>query len=340
MKVIVVNNPAAKEGGAFTILDQFLKRIYESKRKSIFYVFVSVEELKKYEKENIKIIVLPKQSFLQRILWDNFGLKKYLKQNGINPNLFISIQNTGVNLDKKIPQILYFHQSIPLSNVKWNLFKKNERIYWLYKNIYPIFIKQYLSRTKKVIVQTQWVKDAFIKKFNYPEDKIFVIKPKVQLPDIKKIIPKKKDKFRIFYPAAPFIYKNHKVIVEALGKLSKENSQLLNNIECIFTFLPQDNLEVYNLIKQYNLEEVIKLIGKISYNEVLEYYKSSDLMIFSSYIETLGLPLLEAKHFNLDIIAIDLPYSREVIGIYNKIEYFKKEDIRILKKNIEKKIGE
>ena len=90
MKTIVINNPAAKEGGALTVLESFLKTIHKQKCKNIFYIFVSVIDLKKYEKNNIKIIVLERQNFRQRLLWDNIGLKKYLKLNKIKPDLFLS----------------------------------------------------------------------------------------------------------------------------------------------------------------------------------------------------------------------------------------------------------
>lgn len=324
MKTIVVNNPAAKESGALTILKNFLEIIYKQKCKNIFYVFVSLEELKKYEKENIKIIVIGKQNFKQRILWDNYGLKKYLKTNKIKPDLFISLQNTGVNLPKKIPQILYFHQALSISNEKWNIFKGQEKIYYFYQNIYPFFIKQYLKRIKKVIVQANWIKEKFSKKFNYKLENIFVENSISKNHNIKKVATIPKNKFRIFYPAMPLIYKNHKLIIETLKKLKEENSNLENKLECVFTFSKGDNLEIDNLIKEYNLENIIHLIGKVPYEKVLSYYKSSDLMIFPSYIETLGLPLLEAQYFNLKILAIDLPYSREVVGDYNKIIYFKK----------------
>lgn len=322
MKTIVVNNPAAKESGALTILRKFLENLNKEKCNNRFYFFVSMKELKIYENEKIKIIVIPKQNFKQRIFWDNFGLKKYLKENNINPDLFISIQNTGVNLDKKIPQILYYHQPLPLSKVEWKFFKNQERKYWFYKNIYPFFIKQHLNKIKKIIVQTEWVKEAFSKRFNYKLDNIFVIKPEIELPDIEKVEVIPKTKFRIFYPATPLIYKNHRLIIEALGELKKEDLNLENKLECIFTFSEGENSEIDALIKKYQLENIIKLIGKIPYEKVLSYYKSSDLMIFPSYIETLGLPLLEAKHFDLKILSIDLPYSKEVIGKYDKVEYF------------------
>lgn len=330
MKTIVINNPAAKESGALTILEQFLKKIYNSKRKSQFYCFVSVPSLKKYEKNNIKIIVLQKQNFINRIIWDNYGLKKYLKDNNIKPNIFVSLQNTAVNLDSSIIQILYYHQPLPLTNRKWSLLKKEERKYWFYKNIYPFFIKQYLKKVKKVIVQTNWVKDSFSKKFNYNTAKILVKKPKISLPKIENIKINKKSKFRIFYPAMPYVYKNHKMIVETLFELKEEILNFEEKVECIFTFSEKDSSELTKLIKDNELENIVILVGKISYERVMEYYRNSDLLLFPSYIETLGLPLLEGKHFNMNILAIDLPYSREVIDSYNKVRYFK--DVGELKK--------
>ena len=183
-----------------------------------------------------------------------------------------------------------------------------------------------MKRIKKIIVQAEWIKKEFSKKFNYDLENIVVMKPEVKIINIEnvKIIPK--DKFRIFYPATPLIYKNHKLIIETLGKIKKENQNLVNKLECIFTFSKGDNIELDNLIKRNNLEDVVKLIGKISYEEVLSYYRSSDLMIFPSYIETLGLPLLEAQYFDLEILAMDLPYSREVIGEYKKVKYFSNEE--------------
>ena len=100
-----------------------------------------------------------------------------------------------------------------------------------------------------------------------------------------------------------------------------------SKLECIFTFSRGENAEIDKLIKKYSLENIIQLVGKISYEKVLEYYKNSDLLIFPSYIETLGLPLIEAKKFNLNILAVDLPYSREAIGSYKNVKYFKSFDL-------------
>ena len=334
MKTIVVNNPAAKTSGALTILKEFLKKTSSLKCSHRFLVIVSVEELKKYETDKLKIIVIPSQNFKERIIWDFYRLKKFLKKKDIIPDIFFSIQNTGVNLPKRVQQILYFHQALSVIDLKWNILKKEERLFWLYKNIYPFFIRRYLSKIKKVIVQSEWIKKEFSRKFNYNLKNIIVVKPKINLPDTSKIKIIPKEKFRIFYPATPLVYKNHEIIIKALGELKKEKKDLAKNLECIFTFFEKENERIDGLIKKYDVEDIIKLVGKIPYGRVLEYYKSSDLMIFPSKLETLGLPLMEAKHFNLNILAIDLPYSREVIGNYEKVIYFQRELSYFMKKVI------
>lgn len=336
MKIIVINNPAAKSGGALTILKDLLEKIKSLKCSNKFYIFVCLEELKKYETEKLKIIVIPQQGFKNRIYWDNYGLKKYLELNNIFPNLFISVQNTGVNLNKSIPQIIYYHQLLSIVDLKWNLFDKEQRIFWMYKNIYPFFINQYLDRVKKVIVQTEWVKDMFSKKFNYSLEDIVLMRPEIKTIKVDDINIILKDKVRIFYPATPIIYKNHKTIIEALGELKKEWKDLDKKVECIFTFRPEDNITLHRMIKNNNLENVINLVGEIPYSKVLEYYKSSDLIVFPSCLETFGLPLLEAQSFKIKIFTADLPYSREVIGKYSNIKFIETNNAIEWKKEIEK----
>ena len=107
-----------------------------------------------------------------------------------------------------------------------------------------------------------------------------------------------------------------------MGELKKEVPNLNEKLECIFTFSSGENLKLDKLIKKYQLENIVKLIGKIPYEKVLCYYKSSDLMIFPSYIETLGLPLIEAQYFNLVILVLDLPYTRELLERYNNFSIF------------------
>ncbi|GHV13857.1 hypothetical protein FACS189491_09380 [Spirochaetia bacterium] len=127
------------------------------------------------------------------------------------------------------------------------------------------------------------------------------------------------DKFTFFYPADGYSYKNHEIIIRALALLSMKNPLLINNIRVIFT-LDSLPFELRNLIHENNLTQIVHLIGKIAYTDVLSYYKSADALLFPSKMESFGLPLIEATCFGLPVIAADLPYAREVLGNYsNKV---------------------
>ena len=43
------------------------------------------------------------------------------------------------------------------------------------------------------------------------------------------------------------------------------------------------------------------------------YLKSSNALIFPSYFESFGLPLLEAKNLNIDIVASEKDYVRDMV---------------------------
>ena len=57
------------------------------------------------------------------------------------------------------------------------------------------------------------------------------------------------------------------------------------------------------------------------FRELLSCYRSMDALLFPSYIETVGLPLLEAAGSGMAIKAADLPYAREVLQGYAGVSY-------------------
>ena len=56
-------------------------------------------------------------------------------------------------------------------------------------------------------------------------------------------------------------------------------------------------------------------------------YKSCDALVFPSYIETYGLPLIEAASLGVPIIAADLPYAREVLEGYDGVTFVSHDDV-------------
>ena len=342
-KIVFVNATAATEGGALTIIKQFLEGIATHSDKNIFYyVFCSLEGLKTYERENVKVINNIKgKKWLDRIKWDLWELKKWSKKKDIRADLIISFQNTGVSYYKNIKQLIYLHQSIPFTeDINWDFFNKNERILWFYKNIYKKIIKLTLKSNSYIVVQTEWMRNTVIKQFNWNPMKISVIKPDLKNITMEKVlkIDFKDNKFHIFYPANIAVYKNHELIIRALRYIKDQKKKIYDNLMIHFTI--DDNLgndrndAIINLIRDLKINDHIKLEGKLSYETVLSFYKSCDLMLFPSYTEACPLPLIEAASFGLPILVSDLDYAREVIGGYKGVKFLDYKNAKLWAENI------
>lgn len=67
--------------------------------------------------------------------------------------------------------------------------------------------------------------------------------------------------------------------------------------------IEKEYLELKNLISEKNLEQYVKETGFIDDNELLSYYKFSDVFIFPSLYEGFGMPVLEAMAAEVPAIA-------------------------------------
>ena len=71
----------------------------------------------------------------------------------------------------------------------------------------------------------------------------------------------------------------------------------------------------------------------MSREEVFERYTNS-ILIFPSYVESFGLPLLEARLSGTYILASDRSFSREILEGYDKASFFEADDCLKLTQSI------
>lgn len=324
-KIIFVNATSATIGGSLTILKQFIENVEILKDENKkYYIFTPINcEIK--STKYFEIVPTKAKSYKDRIIWDLYGMSKWSKNKRIYPDLILSLQNTAVRFGN-VKQIIYLHQPLPYAKEsRWNPFKKDERKMWFYKYLYKIWIDLSIKKEHKIVVQTKWMKDALINE-GYNENNIIISKPNISNIDIEKveIMQLEENKCYFFYPAADYKYKNHDVIIEALNLIKQDDIDLLNKIRVIFTLSKYS--KHYDKVSKYKLNENVKFLNTLKYQDVLSFYKSSDIVIFPSYIETLGLPLLEASMFGKKVLAADCNYSREVMQGYNNIKFINHKD--------------
>lgn len=323
MKTIVINATAITSSGSLTILKDFINYVLQLESYSYYFILFTGTKSVFETQKNLRVFERKKQNWRTRIVWDKKGLQKFCEKKGIVPDILISFQNTCSRFTgkyKNIKQFVYFHNVLPLEDYHWNPFDKQERILFLYRHLYGFFVNRW-NNNADYVVQLQYVKEKFCNKFRHINSaNIHVIRP--NLPKINIETIEKKELFegkKIFiYPATPFEYKNHKVIIDAVQLLKKDN-ELLDNLLIIFT-VSKDSMVAYEVSKS-GLEDLINCIGSVPYKELLTYYKRCDALLFPSKIESFGLPLVEAAMFGVPIIAADLPYAREVLEDYEGVNF-------------------
>lgn len=305
----------AEDGGALSVLNDFYNEVSNINDKNSNWIFViSTPTLN--ETENIKVLRFPwiKKSWAHRYFFDQFVAPKLVKKHKVDK--VFSLQNVTIP-HLNCEQILYVHQSLPFVEYKFS-FTEN-KLFWIYQNIIGKKIIHSIKSAQKVIVQTEWMKAACLEKTMVNEEKIKVVPPKINIEIEKFFSESEKNLSTFFYPAGASYYKNHRIIVEACRELKKKE---INGYKVFFTLKGNENTHIADLYKiVQEMQLPIYFIGSISRAQVFDFYTKS-ILLFPSYIETFGLPLLESKLHKGMILTADTPFSHEVLDVYPNAYFF------------------
>lgn len=317
---ILVIDVAAEHSGAVTVLNQFIS---EFKKDPLNNYIVVLSVLKYFDYENVKFVNYDwvKKSHLHRLYFDNFVVPKLVKK--LKPNKVFSLQNNAFRIDN-IPQEVYFHNALPISEKKFSFFESKSL--WIYQNIIGFIVRKSLKYADSIKVQAEWVKEALIKEWNVNRKKIEVKRIKIEYSETRKEYNPK----ALFYPANGGLYKNHFILLKALIPLWNKYGAPELRLTGTITDLPK-NCQRLLLQKNYP----VHFLGRLTKDEMNEQYRTA-ILVFPSCIETVGLPLIEAKMNGALIIASDYQYAKEALGNYENASYFKPSDIENLTGLIEK----
>lgn len=108
-----------------------------------------------------------------------------------------------------------------------------------------------------------------------------------------------KEKIELIWVGGIWPRKGLKLLIDALGSsdFNKYNLTIIGD--------GNDIKLCENLVCKYRIEDRIKFVGKVDFNEINEYYKNADLFIFSSLRDTSGNVVLEAMAHCLPVIALN-----------------------------------
>lgn len=313
---IIVYDIAALGGGGVTILDQYIERAKVDKENQWWFI-IALSGYEKHETDNVHILyqkeldVRGTRRWLRRFVFEHWKLSCVVSE--IKPDRVLSLQNMMMPV-AKCHQTVYLHQSLQFAPVRFSFAKKEERACAIRQKIICSLIRKNLKKADAIIVQTNWMKEATAKWAKIPAAHITVQEPPPPRVSANEDNANARKKSEFFYPAGGSIYKNHQVIIDAC-KLLKKAGIIDYSVE--FTFNASDNPLTQKMYEEIKREQLpISFVGFLPQEAVYTKYAEKTLL-FPSYIETFGLPLLEAKAFNAPIIASDCPYAHDVLEGYD-----------------------
>lgn len=301
---VVVLNVAAEFGGALTILKDFYQYVRENDSSNEWIFFLSDYHVEETDNITVKVIKNIKGK-INRLKFDNFN--GYRLINHYKPDVVFSMQNTTIS-NLSVPQVLYLHQAIPFQNIKnYSFFRREEYKYAVIQHLLGTNIKYGLRRADKIIVQTNWMKEAIMNQTDTEPKNIEVTPPSIKIDEKIKRENTKFEYKTFFYPSASAAYKNNKLIDQACNYIDSKYPGLQYRADI-------------TVDEKFNNEH-IEAIGKVSRAKVFEKM-NNEVLIFPSYIETFGLPLAEGRILNSLILASDTPFSREILNEYKNAYFF------------------
>lgn len=318
MKRILVVNPAAESGGALAILNSFYKSVVEDDNPKIQWTFiVSKADLKATQNVRVLKFEWVKKSKIHRLFFDYSIVGRLIKKYKIDT--VFSLQNLAVHTNK--PQIVYLHQSIPFADYKFTF--GNDRQLWFIQNIMKFPICRSARKAKKMIVQSKWMQERCAKTAKIAKEKILVVPPKAQKMGQGKYLFAGKSNNVFIYPAIAREYKNHRIILDACERLCLEG---IDDFEVVFTIHNDENDYAKNLFDTVKDKKIpIRFKGQLDRAELYDMYLNS-ILLFPSFLETVGLPLKESKSLGGLILAADCPYAHESLGNYPNAHFFDAND--------------
>lgn len=115
--------------------------------------------------------------------------------------------------------------------------------------------------------------------------------------------------YDFIYPASYMEHKNHKILIDTLIDLSKQN--IFPKVLITLDEKSLLKINFHEIVKKYKLNFYNKF--EKDQKKFMNFYKVSRYLLYLSANETIGLPILEAYSYGLKTIAPNLSYSSQFI---------------------------
>lgn len=251
------------------------------------------------EKRNIQT-VHPATSFWRkcRSLWRVWGIKTQLKQDrlsifhGLSNELPLSISKSGTKSIVTIHDLIF---------IRYPQFYK-----WIDRHIYTYKYRKACENSDRIIAISEMTKRDIITYWKIDEQKIDVVyqgcHPNFKLQASEKQKEEIREKYRlpqkyILNVGSIESRKNLLLIVKALEYIPDDIALIAVGKRTPYT----NTVEEY--INSHKLNNRVRLLHNIPFQELPVVYQLAQLFVYPSFFEGFGIPIIEAIHSGIPVIA-------------------------------------
>ncbi|MEY3471018.1 MAG: hypothetical protein RLZZ223_368 [Candidatus Parcubacteria bacterium] len=205
-----------------------------------------------------------------------------------------------------------------IPNIK-HIMTVHDVIYWRLPEYIPnwkmkIYVKLLglaIKKADQIITISKFSAKEISSIFNIPFTKIPIITPASPRIRLENNTFFKKESRYIFYAGGLDIRKNVPRLIEAFSIIESQYDNLKLYISGNYFSSPiiPDLLEI---IKDYALEDKVKLLGYISDEDLVNYTKNADILAYPSLYEGFGIPILEGLSLGTPVITSNIGAMKEV----------------------------
>ena len=171
--------------------------------------------------------------------------------------------------------------------------------------------KRAVYRCDRIMAISEFTASCVVEKYGVSKERISVIHHGFEPQDTGEVLALEGIPVPyIYYPAASFPHKGHRVLFESFAELKRAgripHKLVLSGVRDGYW------QELRALISAEGMDEEILDYGFVSYTDVFSLYSGADAVVFPTEYEGFGLPVLEAAQFGKKLICSKLSVFNEI----------------------------
>lgn len=323
-KYLFVDATPLNFGGGGIVLDNFISGFIKSdsnyQNEVSLFIYCHPFYTPKHRSSNLKFFKLPKSCFFLHVF-----LRIYLMAIGFfihklilfllkRESGFLSLSNIPANMFSIFPQVTFLHQAhLTEAGKLWRrdnraLIGFNNRVKFNFMTRVVWFMQFY----QKVwfVVQTNFMSKEVKKIFKQSADRILIVKQGIELLSPVETSSLDSKNFRLFCLTRGYPHKRLEVL-QNICKFINDNFLPIK----VITTLGNNSYENLIKLKLSPYAGVWENLGPLSHAEAMLVLGSCNALLWTSQLESLGLPILESLMLGRPVVTLfPNETSKEILG--------------------------